>query len=217
MKIVCISDLHERLPTNLPEGDVLAIAGDITFKPRNDFNGQYYYLTTIFADWVNEQLENNFKHVIWIAGNHDVVLEHETVPTAGTYLQDSSVTIDGKTFWGSPHSTPFGNWGFNTPAEERDKVFATIPDDCDLVIAHPPARVGELGVCDDGYDAGDGILKEHLIRSNAKHCIGGHIHEGAGQQGEIRTANGGVCKVYNCSIVDLHYRVIDSNPLVIEL
>jgi len=34
MRIIAISDPHTKLPTQLPKGDVLVIAGDLTFNGR---------------------------------------------------------------------------------------------------------------------------------------------------------------------------------------
>lgn len=64
MIIDCIADLHGHRP-KLEGGDLLIIAGDSL--ATNDIN-QWH----IFASWMNGL---NYKKIIFIAGNHDTVIE----------------------------------------------------------------------------------------------------------------------------------------------
>ena len=59
MKIVCISDLHGYLPTEMPKGDVLVIAGDIC--PATDHSAvfQQAWLSTEFNTWLDAMKYNN--------------------------------------------------------------------------------------------------------------------------------------------------------------
>ena len=59
MKLNFINDIHLEfgaLPENPSGSDVLVLAGDVTIKNR--------------VDWINE-IANNFKHVVYVLGNHE--------------------------------------------------------------------------------------------------------------------------------------------------
>lgn len=215
MKIICISDLHENL-IDLPSGDVLAIAGDITLRARYDFGGQARFINEAFNPWVERMVvRGQFKHVVWIAGNHDFVLETDLSAVRANcahYLMDDGCEIDGVKFWGTPWSAPFCDWGFNASDERREGYFSQIPKGIDLLISHAPPKVGKLGLCMGGHDAGDSVLKRHIERSRPKYCICGHIHEGAGLSAKI-----GRTKVFNCSVVDFRYDLIEKPWVEIEL
>ena len=144
IRFVCISDTHGRhRKVNIPYGDVLLHAGDITNV------GEPQQLED-FAAWM-EQLPH--AHKIVIAGNHDLTIDTEYFKnpknyehilgnknTSGdniqnkreknaekgrkalceapkskfTYLEDESETvIGGYKIYGSPWQPEFFNWAFN--------------------------------------------------------------------------------------------------------
>ena len=107
MKICFISDthnLHHRISMMLRGGDVIVHSGDMTgrgTKPE----------IVEFLDWYKSL---NYTHKIFIAGNHDWGFQDEpefyknllkTQYPDLIYLEDSSVTIDGVKFYGSPWPT----------------------------------------------------------------------------------------------------------------
>ncbi len=108
-KIVIISDTHTfHNKVELPKGDILIHAGDLEI--RNTLELQ------IIIEWF-ESLD--FKHIIWVGGNHDFYLEKlykeelkPIMPNNIHYLINSSIEIEGIKFWGSPFSSQFGNWAF---------------------------------------------------------------------------------------------------------
>jgi predicted phosphodiesterase len=65
-RIVCISDTHSSGDFNLPNGDILIHAGDLTRK------GSHSELKQVLS-WLKSLI--NFRLKIIIAGNHDVTLD----------------------------------------------------------------------------------------------------------------------------------------------
>ena len=98
MKINYINDIHLEfgaLPENPSGDDVLILAGDVTVKNR--------------VEWINE-IANNFKHVVYVLGNHEFYRQnldktyHKTKEQLADnvyLLQNESVTLDGITFHGT--------------------------------------------------------------------------------------------------------------------
>ncbi|MFN8672405.1 MAG: metallophosphatase domain-containing protein [Candidatus Sericytochromatia bacterium] len=134
-KIVCISDTHvQHRSLNLPEGDILIHAGDISRVGK---------LNEIieFNSWLGTL---NYKHKIIIAGNHDFIFENDynlskSLITNAIYLEDSGVEIEEIKFWGSPVSPRFYDWAFNRDrGEDINKHWAKIPKNIDVLITHGP-------------------------------------------------------------------------------
>ena len=118
----------------MPEGDVLIHSGDMTrIGHSNEIKD--------FNRWMGEQ---DYAHKLCIAGNHDMLFEdHPSVArsliTNCTYLQDSSVTIDGVKFYGAPWQPEFFSWAFNVPrGPEIAAKWYQIPDDTNVLITHGP-------------------------------------------------------------------------------
>lgn len=86
MIIDCVADLHGHYP-NLEGGDLLIVAGDLTAR---DTHSQYLE----FLSWLHKQ---KYKHYIFIAGNHDNLIEMGVAITSHlantTYLCDSGITL----------------------------------------------------------------------------------------------------------------------------
>jgi len=131
MKVVIISDTHGRHEDlELPMGDMLIHAGDISSHGKYD-------QVNAFLNWFGNQ---DFKHKVFIAGNHDFFFERETnenieaiIPKGITYLNDSGVTIEGFKIWGSPIQPEFMDWAFNKErGSEIKKHWDLIPDDIDV-------------------------------------------------------------------------------------
>lgn len=163
MNIVHISDSHGargHAKVIVPSCDVLAHSGDI--------GGRTNLLElTEFLIWFEKQPA---RKKIWIAGNHDVILDsnyihrkkRELDSVAGmlleqahrdalsllknydvTYLNNSGCTFEGVKFWGSPYSPSFHreHWAFNADrGEEIKKIWAKIPSDVEVLITHTPCK-----------------------------------------------------------------------------
>ena len=168
--------MHDKL--NLPKGDVLIHAGDISMK------GAEHEITG-FMNWFSQQ---DFKHKILIAGNHDFYFErmpdeeiNKIIPTDVIYLNDSGVEINGTKFWGSPITPWFFNWAFNRHRGESIKThWDLIPDNTDVLITHGPVHK-ILDKTTNGTYTGCEDLLQKVQEVKPKVHICGHIHEAYGK------------------------------------
>ena len=216
MKIVLISDTHNKhheLITKFPqyfteEYDMIIHAGDISGR------GSLVEINT-FLTWFSSL--DNFKHKVFIAGNHDWGFEKTPslitpmIPDNVTYLEDSMVDVDGVKIWGSPQSPTFFNWAFNQDRGEQIKRYwDMIPNDIDILITHgPPYSVGDYVVFNHEH-VGCRDLVDTIHRVNPKYHISGHVHGGYGIGQLFDT----IC--INASSVNEQYQVVNE-PIVIEI
>jgi Icc-related predicted phosphoesterase len=188
VKIVCISDTHGYLPDSLPYGDVLVHAGDATARGTEKEHWD-------FVRWMNRQPHPT---KLFVAGNHCLFLEScykyyfenvmEENIGESIYLRDSSVSVEGKSFWGTPWTPEFFDWAFmyKTPNEGHEH-FSKIPVGTDVLICHGPPY-GILDLCPDHSKknsfkhAGSKELLFHIKRVKPKLVIMGHIHHSYGQE-----------------------------------
>lgn len=182
--ITFISDTHtqhRKLTNDLPGGDILIHSGDIM--------GSGYYPSEVkdFCEWFNNI--DNYKHKIFIAGNHDRLAEN--LPDVFnnivnsfdkiTYLQDSHINIDGIKIYGSPWQPEFYSWAFNLPrGKELKEKWALIPDDTDILVTHgPPLHMLDY-VYQSMTNVGCHDLLSRIYEINIKINVFGHIHQGYG-------------------------------------
>lgn len=186
MRMTFISDTHGRhdhltskaYNNILGSGDVLIHAGDCT-------NVGKVYEITQFLDWFSN---TDFKHKIFIAGNHDFGFEvvHDIAPEYKEkgvhYLFDSEVVIDGVKFYGSPWQPEFYNWAFNLPRGEKlAEKWKNIPGNTDILITHGPAY-GMLDHTPQGELVGCKDLFNRVMEVQPKIHVCGHIHWAYGQK-----------------------------------
>lgn len=213
MIIDCLSDLHGHLPET-EGGDILIVAGDLTARDEHD---QYIK----FYSWLHKQ---KYKHYVFIAGNHDMLIEKDEVLTTQladtTYLCDSGAEIMGLKFWGSPWTSQFPGINpkccaftreFMKPLKDR---WDLIPDDVDVLITHtPPSGIFDQVARDYNANVGDMNLLETLSqRIKPKLHVFGHIHENGGKQLVFKrpgygTENNTIC--VNASLVNEHYQMVN--------
>lgn len=216
MKFISISDTHTRhnqIPLEwLEPADCIIHAGDISSMG---------HLTEIknFCHWFSKL--DQYEHKIFIAGNHDwgfqekpndVALILKEYPNI-TYLQDSSVEIEGIKIYGSPWQPEFFQWAFNLQrgAEIQEK-WDLIPSDTDILITHGPAygrgdfvpgsRGGHVG-CED-------LLDTIVTKVNPKVHIAGHIHCGYGESLVGNT------HFINAATLNEQY-MVTNKPIIFEL
>jgi Icc-related predicted phosphoesterase len=210
MKIVCISDTHncnERI--NVPEGDILIHSGDATTvgnaKQIVEFN-----------DWFANLPH---KHKIFVAGNHDWLFETDNrfartlLDDSITYLQDSSIEIEGLKIYGSPWQPRFFDWAFNlNRGAELAEKWKLIPEDTDILITHGPPH-GILDEVERQYwteNTGCEELRKRVEIIKPKLHVFGHIHCGYGEKEEF-----GV-KFVNASNCDEEYQPTQM-PIIVEI
>lgn len=227
MILTIISDTHNKhkqITEDLPGGDLLLHAGDISSMG-------YKHEILSFLNWFNKV--KGYGDKIFIAGNHDWGFQDdpemvkellETVPTV-TYLQDELEVIgdDYQTaikIWGSPWQPEFYNWAFNLPknGEELKEKWDMIPMNTDILITHGPA----WGYVDDvegrrGDHLGCELLAERIKVVKPKIHICGHIHTGNGYMFD------GDTHYINASVLNERYNYahkpfqVDWNPETNEL
>lgn len=182
MRIVCTADWHGAFPENLPDGDVLVIAGDLCPVWNHDRKFQAEWLRFEFQEHLATLPHNE---IIVIAGNHDFVIQDSVkirreLQRFCRFLSDESVELDGVKFHGTPWSTKFGSWAFMAKDERLVEYWSMIPDDTDVLVVHGPP----FGVCDKtqygGESVGSHTLRDKILELKPQLVVTGHIHEAYG-------------------------------------
>lgn len=207
-RITCISDSHtkhDHLIDNLPGGDILIHAGDLSSTGRP-------HEIESFCKWFDKI--DNYDDKIFIAGNHDFLFENHPAQAAQivnsykwiTYLQDTAYSLGpvlGRMIkiYGSPWQPEFYNWAFNLPHNEieLEKNWAAIPEDTDILITHGPPHGTLDKVIGQFENLGCQKLTERLKVLKPKIHIFGHIHSGRGYYFD------GTTHYFNASVLDERY------------
>jgi len=212
VRIVCISDTHDMKPLatlNIPDGDVLIHAGDLTIQ------GTFAEIARVGQ----ELAELPHKHKLVIAGNHDKLFEKDyglakIALGHGSrgihYLQDSMAMVEEVEFWGSPWTPRFYDWAFQLDRKrsESERPFllgptapriaaehwAGIPAGVDVLITHGPPQ-GILDRVHHGNHIGCHDLLAELPRVSPKLHVFGHDHSDPGvlEQDGIVFVNAAIC------------------------
>ena len=206
MKVVCISDTHERDLGIIPDGDVLIHSGD--FSIGRD--------TLLSLELLNEEFRKlPHKHKILVAGNHDWCLENNykeavQIFTEGIVLINEGIEIDGVKFYGTPDQPIFYNWAFNRTTEQLIESYSKIPNNTDVLITHTPP----YGILDTilygGEHVGSKELLDRVMDIKPKVHVFGHIHESYG----VEEVNG--VKFINAAIVDHRYTK-SNEPIIFNI
>ena len=206
MKLVAISDTHrQELDVILPEGDVLIHAGDYDVR---EFMGLVY-----LNEWFGE-LKHKFKHIIFIAGNHDFYLQKEDkdrireIVSNAIYLEDDSVVIEGIKFYGYPWTPMFMNWAFMADIDKLKERTDWIDSDTNVLISHGPP----FGLLDQlepgGFHVGDPALRNKVKEVAPQVFICGHIHESYGRTTDYKT------DYYNVTLLDEMYTMVHEPTII---
>ncbi|KAF9452850.1 Metallo-dependent phosphatase [Macrolepiota fuliginosa MF-IS2] len=228
-RFICISDNHSRTQCDLPPGDVLLHAGDLS-------SWGYPAQVMKTLDWIKSL---DYPTKIIIAGNHDLCLD-EDVPPFGEdlgpeslatireyvrgeemkkanvhYLEYESfefMTAAGRKWivYGSPASPKHASGAFQySERQAAQLIYDKIPSDTEILITHTPAKYC-LDLTAKGKKAGCRVLRERLKSLEACRLhVFGHIHEDAGADmidtdAGVRVAvNAAIARSGTAMIVDL--------------
>ncbi len=175
MQLVCLSDTHGRhRAAQVPDGDVLIHVGDIS-------NGSMEEVRDFLA-WFAQQPH---PHKIFLAGNMDYPLSRQKEEVLNLlapemhYLENDSLELGGKLFWGSPFVPQFVGV-FNLPrGEPLRRIWANIPDEVDILLTHTPPY-GTLDRTSRGSRVGCEALAARLEDLSPAVHLFGHVHESYG-------------------------------------
>ena len=214
MKIVCISDTHNKLSrVDIPDGDILVHTGDATY------NGNIREVSKFNNDL--GKLKHPIK--IFVPGNHDILFQQQesiarSIMTNANVLIDEFMAVNGIKIYGSPWQPWFYDWAFNFKEDDDSQAINTwsmIPDNIDILLTHgPPFGIRDTAhrLLSLGEDSRVGC--PHLLRRvkevRPKFHIFGHIHEdyGISFHDNIHFINASSCS--------LEYSIANK-PIVIEL
>jgi Icc-related predicted phosphoesterase len=188
MKIWHISDTHTfHWNLTIPEGiDMVLFSGDCS-NPQALFQSEKEIKD--FIHWFGNL---PIKHKVMIAGNHDLAIEHgyvikqDFIDKGIIYLENSEIVIEGLKIWGSPVTPAFGQgWAFNERRDRLHDLWATIPEDTDIIITHgPPKGVLDMSYHWMGYGGkpfleycGCEALRKRCLVIKPKLVCFGHIHD----------------------------------------
>lgn len=205
MRFVVISDTHGyHQEVDLPEGDLLLHAGDISEMGTKSE-------AEAFVEWFAEQ---EYDHKIFIGGNHDLYLDNYApdfqamLPEEVIYLRNNGCDIDGIRFWGSPVSPDLIGWAFGKHRAEMAEHWQYMPSDIDILITHTPPS-GILDESSTGRSLGCTDLLGKVQEIQPKFHIFGHIHASYGRTTVDETT------FINASIMD-SYRGPVNFPFVFD-
>ena len=202
MRIVHLSDTHGKHSemVDLPTADIIVHSGDFTMAGSE----QEAY------DFMNWFCDLNYKHKVFIAGNHDDCMygasKIDGLPENVHYLMNSGVEIEGLKFYGVPlfmQDCMDGSY---------EGFFEDIPDDTDILVTHQPP-MGIMDLTDYGTGKkhhGNLALMNRIDQLHLKYHLFGHEHETNG----IVRLNDTVFS--NAAVLDRQYEW-QSKPRVIQV
>lgn len=209
-----LSDTHGQHKAFKTEGgDILIHAGDCSRRGKIDE-------VLPFLDWYAEQ---DYSHLILIAGNHDFCFESNPGLLADECKQRSIILLNDSGYlaevddqkikvWGSPVQPRFHDWAFNRDrGEDIRRHWDIIPTNTEILITHgPPANIlDEVSIlgCNLINNVGCKDLLEKIKQTDVKLHVFGHIHEGRGFHYE------GPVTYVNASSLDRMYYPADRKPM----
>ena len=197
MLILHLSDTHSKHHelSNLPPADIIIHSGDITFAGSENE-------AMDFIEWFGAL---PYKYKIFIAGNHDDCLFGANIDGLSQnlfYLCNSSVTIEGIKFYGTPRFLEDAISG------DYDRNIQKIPSDTDILITHQSPK-GILD-CSANIHYGDSNLLQIVLKTKPKFHLFGHIHKAYGIEKSEHTT------FVNASILSENYELINE-PILLKI
>lgn len=184
IRVVCLSDTHDLVVLDVPDGELLVHCGDLTNAgTAEDIQKQIDWLASL-----------PHRHKVFIAGNHDSWFDVRSrrpedkkdgrkVDFKGLkYLQNSSVTLDFRdgrrlNVYGAADLPVCGGDDFAFQyLPEKQPWAGRLPMETDVLVTHTPPRFHrDLGLGCPG-------LLEEVWRVKPKLHLFGHVHWGSGQE-----------------------------------
>ncbi|KAG2453108.1 hypothetical protein HYH02_002439 [Chlamydomonas schloesseri] len=177
--VVSVSDMHglyQRHCIDVPDGDVLVVAGDIELRHKRDIAALEGWLASL-----------PHRHKVVGFGNMDRAAYEagDSLAIAGaTVVVDKVVEVGGLKLLASPWSPEYaGVWQIESEAAGRAHWSRLLPPhlELDVLVTHtPPAGYGDLT---RGSHVGDKELLEAVqaLRRPPRLWVCGHIHEAVGE------------------------------------
>jgi len=206
MNIIGIGDNHDH-SIMLPKADVLIHTGDFSFLPREVDHSFALQEFSRFAAWMNYQ---DFKHKIYVPGNHDQFVEKNLSLAKDTLdahiLIDEEIEIEGYKFYGSPWTIHFCSWYWAKDYSQLEHIYDQIPSDTDVLVTHgPPWSILDQPLPKSKENLGCRHLYNKISKlNNLKVHFFGHIHGSAGKVEKDKTT------FINCSIMNERYFPINN-------
>ncbi|KAG1169846.1 hypothetical protein G6F70_008095 [Rhizopus microsporus] len=193
IRFICISDTHGKTKFEIPDGDVLIHAGDITKHSR-----MTEFTETI--EWLGS-LPHKIK--IITGGNHDHYLDdtfnytkHKQTILALmekhglTYLEHESYQLPAEfgslCLFVSPYAPIHLGGAFMLT--DMSEIWNTIPDSVDILVTHTPPFGYQDKVTRYDRHVGCQYLMDKIKQTKPRVCIFGHIHESYGYTLDENTA-----------------------------
>ena len=186
IRLVCISDTHTHQPDDLPPGDVLIHAGDLS----NDGSAAEIQDQ---LDWLSSL---PYQHILIVCGNHDSYFDPRARHKADVgrelewrnlhYLQHSSLKLffpkhENRqiSFYGAPQIPRCGDDNFAFQYRGEDDAWAgTVPVETEVLITHtPPKHHRDLPI-----GMGCRFLLKEVWRVRPRLMVFGHVHAGSGRE-----------------------------------
>lgn len=205
-RFVFISDTHRYHP-ELPDGDVLVHAGDLTWRGQQDELREE-------LEWLGD---TSYRRIFVVPGNHDHGFQQETdywkseADRLGINLVlDEIPVVDGISMFFSPWTPIFGNWAFMHSSERAEQYWNCVHY-ADIWVTHGPPY-GMYDQCPQSV--GCPHLAAAVARERPKVHVFGHIHEGGGGM-NINTDTGTLS--LNVSVLDGKYNPRNYPPRVFDI
>lgn len=229
MKYCIISDTHGKLINNIPECDILLIAGDIVpLYCQRQLDISMDWLKAKFVPWC---LKQPCEKVVFIGGNHDFVLEK--MPEAVKFFLDDEKNnplhkviylnceifeYKGKKIYGYPYCSIFYNWAFMLPEETEWKIVqdSNLPEKIDILLTHD-APYGINDVLEyTTQHIGNPVITKIIQQYKPDYNFHGHLHSTLHAFEDYEHEDKTTTKVICASILDENYHR-GYKPLFIEI
>lgn len=197
-----MSDTHRYFPEIKEEGDILIHSGDYSLISKF-YKSDLKSLMEEFIPFRNYlfKLKSQFKHIIYVPGNHDWLFEsfpniHEEIfENKVICLNNKYQEIENIKFFGCPYTPEFCGWAFMMEEPELADMYKSLPEKVDIFIGHGPV----YGILDQAYPGtshlGSKALLTAISKLRPKYFICGHIHGGYGisKSGPTTFINASIC------------------------